>query len=89
MNKKQIIEELNNRFTNYYNINLLALPLDTKISQLSKLNEKIDSIEFLSFIFEIEDFFKINFADEVSIDYTIQNLIDKIYNSLVLKNTNE
>lgn len=64
MTREEVVSKIVDLFQKKYNINLLDFPEDTDVTTFSELNEKLDSIEFMNFIFDVEDMFDVKNAGE-------------------------
>jgi acyl carrier protein len=65
MTREEVVSKIVGLFQEKYGINLLDYPLDTDVTTFADLNEKLDSIEFMNFIFDVEDMFDVrNAGDE-------------------------
>jgi acyl carrier protein len=66
MTRNEVVSKITELFKEKYGINLLDYPEDTDVTTFSELNEKLDSIEFMNFIFDVEDMFGVeNSTDDV------------------------
>ena len=80
--KKQFSDLLNER----YNIDIMGLDESTKAVDLAKLNQKLDSIEFLTFLFDAEDQLGVSLSEGINVNSDLKEIIDTIYNSYKEKN---
>lgn len=55
MTREEIISKIIEMFKVKYNIDLSEYSEDTDVTVLSQVNDKLDSIEFMNFIFDVED----------------------------------
>ncbi len=82
MTKDEIKNTIFEYFLKNYNINLGELDKDFPLNRLQELNEKLDSMEIINILFELEDVFKINSMTIEDIATSIDGLIDYIYNNM-------
>jgi acyl carrier protein len=59
MTREEVVGKIVELFKSKYDINLLDYPEDTVVNKFSELNDKLDSIEFMNFIFDVEDMFSV------------------------------
>ena len=64
MTREEVVGKIVELFKSKYDINLLDYPEDTVVNKFSELNDKLDSIEFMNFIFDVEDMFGVRNAGE-------------------------
>ena len=64
MNREDVVSKIVELFQSKYGINLLDFPEDTDVTKFSELNDKLDSIEFMNFIFDVEDMFGVKDTGE-------------------------
>ena len=55
MTREEVIQKISDLFNTKYGIKLTDYPEDTDVTIFAELNEKLDSIEFMNFIFDVED----------------------------------
>lgn len=85
MTKDEIKNIIVSYFDKNYNVDITKLAKledDFPLSRLQELNEKLDSMEVINILFELEDVFKI---DSITIDdtaTTFGGLIDYIYDNM-------
>ena len=82
MTKDEIRKTISEYFIKNYNIDIDKLEPDFPLSRLQELNEKLDSMEVINILFELEDIFKINSISIEDIATSIDGLIDYIYDNM-------
>ena len=80
MTKDEIKQIVFTRFNKEYGLDLGSLQGDYLLKDLQNLNEKIDSLEMITFISDMEDDLKLKVTIQQQID-TIDQLIDFLYNN--------
>ena len=80
MTRDEIKQIVFNRFKKEYGLDLGSLQGDYLLKDLQNLNEKIDSLEMITFISDMEDDLKLKVTIQQQID-TIDQLIDFLYNN--------
>lgn len=60
-----MIEELQKLISTDYNINLVGLPLETKLSDLQEQDDSFDSLNRVSLLIEIEKHFDVELPSKV------------------------
>lgn len=61
-----MIEELQKLISTEYNINLIGIPLETKLSDLQGQDDSFDSLNRVSFLIEIEKHFDVELPSKVA-----------------------
>lgn len=84
MTREEVIEKIVDLFHSKYGIKLTDYPEDTDVSKFAELNEKLDSIEFMNFIFDVEDMFGIKDAGE-SVPTKLGELFDMFEKAILKK----
>jgi acyl carrier protein len=84
--KDDIQRILTESLNNEYGVDISGLPGDTPITKIRELSPKLDSLEFLQFLFSIEDKTGIDLP-EGTIPTTLQDILDGFYNASISKNT--
>jgi acyl carrier protein len=59
MTRDEIKEKIQNLFESKYGIKLSEFTEETLIAEFSELDQRLDSIEFMNFIFDVEDMFSV------------------------------
>lgn len=80
MTRDEIKQIVFNKFKKEYGLDLGSLQGDYLLKDLQNLNEKIDSLEMITFISDMEDDLKLKVTIQQQID-TIDQLIDFLYNN--------
>jgi acyl carrier protein len=75
---KQIVFE---EFNKQYKLDLSSLDGSFLLKDLQNIDEKLDSLEMITFISELEDKLKLNVTIQQQTD-TIDQLIDFLYNNI-------
>jgi acyl carrier protein len=83
MTKDEIRQIVFEYFSKNYNVDLYTLESDFPLNRLQELNEKIDSMEVINMLFELEEIFKIDSITIDDIATTVEGLIDYIYDNMV------
>ena len=84
MTREEVVKKVVEMFQSRYGINLLDYPEDTDVNKFSELNDKLDSIEFMNFIFDVEDMFGIKDAGE-SVPTKLGELFDMFEKAILKK----
>jgi acyl carrier protein len=82
MTKEEIAKVVFDHFNKSYGIDLSTFDRSYPLSRLKELNEKLDSLEVITFMSELEDIFKINTITIESGATTIEELIDYLYENI-------
>lgn len=82
MTRDEIKKIVFDQFYKNYNIDLNTLDEDFSLAKLKDLNEKLDSLEVITFMSELEDIFKINTITIESSATTIKELIDYLVENM-------
>lgn len=80
MTRDEIKQIVFNKFKKEYGLDLGSLQGDYLLKDLQNLNEKIDSLEMITFISDMEDDLKLKVTIQQQID-NIDQLIDFLYNN--------
>lgn len=59
MTRDEVVKQIVDLFQSKYGINLLDYSEDTDVTEFADINDKLDSIEFMNFIFDVEDMFEV------------------------------
>jgi acyl carrier protein len=59
MTREEVVSKIEELFYAKYEIKLTDYPEDTDVHKFAEINEKLDSIEFMNFIFDVEDMFDV------------------------------
>lgn len=59
MTREEVINQISDLFYSKYQIRLTDYPEDTDVTVFAEINDKLDSIEFMNFIFDVEDMFEV------------------------------
>jgi len=81
MTRDELKSEFNKLLKERYDIDIMDLDESTKAVDLSKLNPKLDSIEFLTFLFDVEDSLDISLTEGINVNSDLKEVIDTIYES--------
>ena len=79
MTREEIKQIISDKFKEEFNVDVSHLQGDFVLTDLNKFNDKIDSLEIISFIIEIEEHFKIEVTTVESQINTIDDLIDFVF----------
>jgi len=79
MTREEIKQIISDKFKEEFNVDVSHLQGDFVLTDLNKFNDKIDSLEIISFIIEIEEHFKIEVTTVESQIITIDDLIDFVF----------
>ena len=82
MTKDEIKNIIVSYFDKNYNIDITKLDDDFPLNRLQELNEKLDSMEVINILFELEDVFKIDSITIDDIATTLGGLIDYVYDNM-------
>lgn len=82
MTREEVVKKVVEMFQSRYGINLLDYPEDTDVNKFSELNDKLDSIEFMNFIFDVEDEFGVKDANGSGIPTKLGELFDMFENAI-------
>lgn len=85
MTKDEIRQTISDHFIKNYNIDLNALDKDFPLNRLQELNEKLDSMEVINILFELEDIFKIDSISIEEVATTVDGLVDYVYDNMAHK----
>ena len=79
MTREEVISKIEELFYAKYGIKLTDYPEDTDVHKFAEINEKLDSIEFMNFIFDVEDMFDVKEARARRIlnELVVKGLIEK------------
>jgi acyl carrier protein len=64
LGREELKQKVSDMFVKQFNVNLMELPEDTPLPSLQKLNEKLDSLQVLEFLFDVEDQLGFKFGNE-------------------------
>jgi len=82
MTKEELAKVVFDHFNKSSGIDLSPFDRSYPLSRLKELNEKLDSLEVITFMSELEDIFKINTITIESGATTIEELIDYLYENI-------
>lgn len=85
MTREEIIAKITEMFKQKYDIDISSFPHDTEVITFSELNDKLDSIEFMNFIFDIEDEFEIKDSNSESVPTKLGELFDMFEKAITEK----
>jgi acyl carrier protein len=86
MTREQIIAKITEMFMQKYGIDISQYPTDTEVIKFAELNEQLDSIEFMNFIFDVEDEFDVKDAnDNDTVPTKLGELFDMFENAITKK----
>lgn len=80
MTEQEIYDVIVNTLLDDYDVDIRDLPAETPVSEVRKLSDKLDSLEFLQFIFNIEG----KLGVELPPDGSVPETLGDILNSFVL-----
>lgn len=81
MTKQEIYEVLVDTFKTDYGIDITSFPPETPVSKLRELSPKLDSLEFLQFIFSVEDKTGIELPEGGTTPNTLGDILDAFDNA--------
>ena len=81
MDREQIKQILFSEFMKNYNIDLNTIDPDMEFAKLKDIDERLDSIEMITFVSEMEDKIKLGVFSSSENPITINQLIDHLYNN--------
>ena len=81
MDREQIKQILFSEFMKNYNIDLNTIDPDMEFAKLKDIDERLDSIEMITFVSEMEDKIKLGVFSSSENPTTINQLIDHLYNN--------
>jgi acyl carrier protein len=81
MTRDQVRQIVFDQFKKEYNIDLNSFDGSFLLKDLQNINEKLDSLEIITFISELEDKLKLNITVQQQTE-TIDQLIDFLYNNI-------
>ena len=79
MTREEIKQIISDKFKEEFDVDVSHLEGNFLLTDLNKFNEKIDSLEIISFIIEIEEHFKIEVTTVESQINTIDDLINFVF----------
>jgi acyl carrier protein len=86
MTREEIIAKITEMFMRKYGIDISQYPTDTEVIKFAELNEKLDSIEFMNFIFDVEDEFGVKDTnDDGTVPTKLGELFDMFENAITKK----
>jgi acyl carrier protein len=77
MTREQIISKITEMFMQKYGIDISQYPTDTEVIKFAELNDKLDSIEFMNFIFDVED--ELDVRDAAGPEETIPTKLGELF----------
>ena len=84
MDREQVKQILFSEFMKNYNIDLNTIDPDMEFAKLKDIDERLDSIEMITFVSEMEDKIKLGVFSSDENPTNINQLIDHLY-----KNSNK
>ena len=81
MTRDQVKQILFDEFNKQYKLDLSSYDGNFLLKDLQNVNEKLDSLEMITFISELEDKLKLDVTIQQQTD-TIDQLIDFLYNNI-------
>lgn len=85
MTREEIIAKITEMFKKKYDIDISSFPHDTEVIKFAELNDKLDSIEFMNFIFDIEDEFGIKDSNSETVPTKLGELFDMFEKAITEK----
>jgi acyl carrier protein len=86
MTREEIVSKITEMFMQKYGIDISQYPTDTEVIKFAELNNKLDSIEFMNFIFDIEDEFGVqNSNTDGSVPTKLGELFDMFEKAITKK----
>jgi len=79
MTREEIKQIISDKFKEEFDIDVSHLEGNFLLTELNKFNEKIDSLEIISFIIDIEEYFNIEVSTVESQINTIDDLINFVF----------
>ena len=81
LSREELKQKVSDMFVKQFKVNLMELPEDTPLPELQKLNEKLDSLQVLEFLFDVEDELKFKFGNEAEDESpkTLKEIYDSVY----------
>lgn len=78
LSREEIKQQVSDMFQSKFGVNLMEVDEDAPLAELQKLNEKLDSLQVLEFLFDVEDEMKFKFGDSDAPE-TLRDIIDSVY----------
>lgn len=78
LSREEIKQQVSDMFQSKFGVNLMEVDEDAPLAELQKLNEKLDSLQVLEFLFDVEDEMKFKFGDADAPE-TLRDIIDSVY----------
>jgi len=85
MTREEVINQISELFNSKYGILLTDYPEDTDVTLFAEINDKLDSIEFMNFIFDVEDMFEIRDAGDNGAPTKLGELYDMFEKAILEK----
>lgn len=79
MTREEIKQIISDKFKEEFDVDVSHLEGNFLLTELNKFNEKIDSLEIISFIIDIEEYFNIEVSTVESQINTIDDLINFVF----------
>ena len=91
MTREEIISKITEMFMEKYQIDISKFPHDTEVIKFADLNSKLDSIEFMNFLFDVEDEFDVRDAagPEGTVPTKLGELFDMFERAILEKEKNQ
>lgn len=85
MTRQEVVQQISDLFYKKYGIKLTDYPEDTDVTIFAELNEKLDSIEFMTFIFDVEDLLEVRDSGEGGAPTKLGELFDMFEKAIIEK----
>jgi len=85
MTREEVIEQISELFFSKYGIRLTDYPEETDVVVFAEINDRLDSIEFMNFIFDVEDMFEIGDAGDNGAPTKLGELYDMFETAILEK----
>jgi len=86
MTEQEILNIIVSTLKEDYDVDISNLPSDTPVSEVRKLSDKLDSLEFLQFIFNIEDKLGAELPEGKSTPETLGDILEAFVDASSSKN---
>lgn len=78
LTREEMKQQVSDMFEKRFGVNLMEVDEDAPLADLQKLNEKLDSLQVLEFLFDVEDEMKFKFGD-ADAPNNLRDIIDSVY----------
>jgi acyl carrier protein len=78
LTREDLKQQVSDMFQSKFGVNLMEVDEEAPLEDLQKLNEKLDSLQVLEFLFDVEDEMKFKFGDSDA-PKTLKDIFDSIY----------